>query len=207
MPYADAFVRMQMLFELLPGEVASAGLSIGYDGGAVVISDAEADDFAVAALNFWGAIKYGYAVNTRMVGTRFQLVGTDGHVHQTVERVVTAIPGTSGQYPLPSETAVCLSLVTASAGRSGRGRCYLPGPARDQINEDGRVLAAFQSDVADAAQAMGNDINDATHFLAVASQTTAGIQPVTRVRVGDVFDVQRRRRDALIEDYEVRDLS
>jgi len=37
--------------------------------------------------------------------------------------------------------------------------------------------------------------------LSVWSRTQAGTHPVTSLQAGDVLDVQRRRRDSLIETY------
>jgi len=51
------------------------------------------------------------------------------------------VAGTAVADPLPSQVALCLTLRTASAGRSFRGRSYISGFAEDQNNASGDAAA------------------------------------------------------------------
>lgn len=52
-----------------------------------------------------------------------------------------AVPGASTGTALPDENAVCISLLTANRGPSGRGRVYIPGWASNAVAAGGVVAA------------------------------------------------------------------
>lgn len=98
--------------------------------------------------------------------------------------------------PLPLQTCVVQSLRSATPGRSGRGRMYLPCTT---VSLSGHQLSQAQCDELSAATAtflgstMGNgDINGA---VCVYSRTKHAAYPLTEVIVDSRLDVQRRRAD------------
>lgn len=117
----------------------------------------------------------------------------------------------------PSQTSVVISLRTDAPGASGRGRLYWPclgwAPAtpslriptgnRDPFSVDAvSYLRALQ----DALKAGISPVPSAATFeLAVFSKTRGTHNLVNRIMVGDVYDTQRRRRDALQENYISKD--
>lgn len=117
----------------------------------------------------------------------------------------------------PAQTSVVLSLRTPLAGATGRGRLYWPalGASIDQtslrmsgtdaaaIAGAGRLyLQSLQDEMKNAAG--GLDLWTSLN-LAVISRTSGSRNLVNRIQVGDVLDVQRRRRDRLRESYSTVD--
>jgi hypothetical protein len=114
----------------------------------------------------------------------------------------------NGSVYLPPQTAVVCSIRTNTPGASGRGRLYWPAMGMT-INNTGRITAptpallstdfksyllGIRSDLAASFTGIGFD-------LAVRSRTTRTTPHAVRIQVGTVPDVQRRRRDNLIEVY------
>lgn len=106
--------------------------------------------------------------------------------------------GTSTATCLPFQCTPVVSLRTAFATRSGRGRFYAPSPAVDQVAV-GRLAAASQTTLADSALAMFQTLQGAALDPVILSRATMVRTPITSLDVGDVIDTQRRRRNKLIE--------
>ena len=103
----------------------------------------------------------------------------------------------------PFQTARCISLRTGQAGRSFRGRIYWPAVGVT-IGNDGRApISQANGDVfRNLLVGFENDGTVSDRLaLAVYSEKLDQITPVTSLRFGDVLDTQRRRRDALPENY------
>lgn len=119
--------------------------------------------------------------------------------------------GTSTSPSLPYQVAPVVGLRTELATRAGRGRFYAPSLAVDQV-ADGRMLPAAQSDLADAAVAMMNELQTGGLVPVIFHRTdspSAGLfttTQVTMIDVGDVLDTQRRRRNKLAEQRVTRAL-
>lgn len=204
MAYPSSFVRQTLLFNLLPGEVATT--SFAWRPDEVVVSiDGLAAAAAARAVTFWDAMKGAFSIYTEFIGSRFQWYGLDGLIVETIEEVDPPVAGDGGSVSLPTEVAVVASLRTASAGRSGRGRMYLPPPSVDQVSTSGRLPAATGAGLAAALADLMQPISEGTTEwnAVVQSKTQQALRAITAVAVGDIFDAQRRRRDALIESYSV----
>ncbi len=157
-------------------------------------------------LAMWDSLKVVYGNQTALVGTTARRLGFANNTEATYEFEVAPRPGTSSANALPHEVAVVASLRSATAGRSGRGRIYLPPPAVNMVGSDSRFVAtsrqAFADIVADyCAPILGGEMT-----AVVASFTTSSYYSIVRVGVGDVFDAQRRRRTGLIEVYSTSDV-
>lgn len=106
--------------------------------------------------------------------------------------------GTSTAACLPFQCTPVVSLRTAFATRSGRGRFYAPSPAVDQ-QAGGRLVAAAQNALADAAEGMLTTLQGLNTIPVLVNQATLARTVITSLDVGDVIDTQRRRRNQLIE--------
>lgn len=205
MPTPNAWVRAQMLFQLPDGEVASTGWSLNPGPGFVTLTQADVDAIEARASAFWTAAKARHATATSYLGVKAALIGQDDKTISTLEKAVTAVPGTSSGQQLPTEVAVCVSLRTAFAGRSQRGRMFMPAPGHLSLTSTGRLnsgaAAAYAADVDALLQPL--TVGSKSFTACVASKTANGLYPITSIRVGDVFDVQRRRRDNISEVYTV----
>ncbi len=124
-----------------------------------------------------------------------------------------AIAGTGGPTKSPQD-ALVLSFRTSTPGARGRGRTYWPAlgaaltgsfnlatPSAATVAADAKVLYKLIGDQINAELA-ANSLA-ATVELAVRSGTDHSSRLVNRIQVGNVLDTQRRRRDALVESYQI----
>jgi hypothetical protein len=117
--------------------------------------------------------------------------------------------GLAAAQTAPNQTALVISTRTNRAGRSARGRMYLPCDAPVMSTDNGRCSTEMTNAVGLAGSELITDLNALTGDtnpgpwpIAIQSQVAAGTPPVvTFVAIGDVLDTQRRRRDKLIENY------
>jgi hypothetical protein len=112
-----------------------------------------------------------------------------------------AYTGSSIVEPLPPNLSPCVTLRTARAGASYRGRFYLPAWNVDTVDSVGRIAGASVTAALTAlsaaftsAEAVSTGVN-----LVVYSRTHRMVNEVVQLDMGNVWDVQRRRRDKLVE--------
>jgi hypothetical protein len=191
----------EALFSLWFGEVsASAPLS---DGLAIM----EAFHSTLSADSTF-TLQYDEA--TIFSGYRVALVDID--TGATISAAVGGSPFAGSALtgvPLPPQLAVAITIRTALAGRSDRGRFYLPPVVTDDVGDTGRIggttpltLVTAVGTAIDAAAAAGTAAS-----LVVYSRKLHDTHFATRIECGDVFDTQRRRRDKLVETRQNYDLA
>lgn len=122
----------------------------------------------------------------------------------------TPYAGNSSGTSWPPQIALVGTLVTAAArGLGSKGRMYLPG-IQAALDTNAKISITDRGNLATNLAAMFNGINaDAdvpgtviTASFGRVSPATVGVnEVVTGVRVGNVYDTQRRRRNALVESY------
>jgi hypothetical protein len=109
----------------------------------------------------------------------------------------------------PQIALVATLLSTPGPGIARKGRMYLPGVGVG-INGNGKISAPYPGSHATTLATFFSNINasiDVPDRVILASkgptpQPSFGInRPVESVKVGDVFDTQRRRRNQLSETY------
>lgn len=137
----------------------------------------------------------GVAINRITTGE----ITVDSGQQQTIRESTVNIPGTSEASSLPADVAIVVSLRSATANRTGRGRFYLPMPSVDALTADGRMTSAAQQDIVDALEAAWTMANGAGESPVIYSRTQRALRPITAFNVGDLFDTQRRRENALNE--------
>jgi len=106
---------------------------------------------------------------------------------------VLATAGSSAAAPLPPQNAICLSWHTGRAGRSYRGRTYLPGIGEDKVDGGGIIVASFVTSLVGAAYDFLAAQNTDNIPLVVFSRTLASKELVNAVSVDNIIDTQRRR--------------
>jgi len=157
-----------------------------------------------------GGLKGEYTAATVLQLVAVRQINVDTGATVAVNESVLSRPGTGSGTPLPAEVSVCISLRTASTGGSGRGRCYLPAPATGALSSTGGLEAGHADDFCEAFQLGIMALNDVTSFttstVGVYSRKNNAVAAVTAVRVGSVFDAQRRRRNGYGEVYVTRDV-
>lgn len=115
--------------------------------------------------------------------------------------VNTATPGT-GSPLVPVQIATVATLLTNLGGRGNRGRVYLPATSVASMS-NGRADNAFCDSISNSIATYirgqnGVTVGSATFNSIVGGGTGA---PITTVRVDNVLDTQRRRRDKVLPTY------
>lgn len=127
----------------------------------------------------------------------YQLDQTTGRALQKEEGAVNH-PGTAAGNSLPQEVAEVVTLRTAAAGPSGRGRMFLPPVEVSHLTAAGRMPLSTTQAIGGAMITLFQHMATAGFASVLYSKGRAN-RPLTFIEVGDVFDAQRGRRDALVE--------
>jgi len=108
----------------------------------------------------------------------------------------------------PPEVAVAASIMAPVLGRRGRGRMYIPAIAGSARAADGVVATGYQTTLNTAMKDLIDSLQNvpgATEaYFPLVVVTSAGKPTAVRpnqVRVGNHFDVQKRRQDQVKEGY------
>lgn len=199
--YTTYALRTILQWRLPGGEVAQCRVHWRSESGTFAIDTTIADAFAARGAAYWGDIDGVYGDDVVYEGMKLQLLGLDGLVLESVDRFISGTPGASATISLPQEVAIVASLRTNGAGRSDRGRMYLPPPRVGMLLETGRLDSAGAAALSSGTAAFLAPLTASgeTFTASVQSPTTSLYKPITLVSVGDVFDAQRRRRDNLVE--------
>nr|CRY97198.1 hypothetical protein [uncultured prokaryote] len=200
------------------GERWSCTLNFGNFAGSVQPSAAGLQSFANLATDWWEDM-VGSAdsfMSNIVTLQRVDARNVNGGLTTALASAAPATPVTGGGgasgASLPNQCSVVASLRTEEPGARGRGRIYLP-TNKAVVDATGRLPAVSRTQLAAQVELLLNKLNnsaenvtDETGFrLCVVSGVGAGGNfPVTTMRVGDVVDTQRRRRDALVEAYDSR---
>jgi hypothetical protein len=186
----------------LPGEQFNFGVHV--DGGAGDAAGAAAA-WSTALTAGWQDITDGMEVVFStdvviLVAHAAELDPLTGHQVDAASATVS-LPGTDSADMLPHECALVVSTHAASERRQNQGRMYLPPPSVAQIT-DGRLEATPRARVAAAAAIIMNSLQGAA-FTPVIKHPDMTSDAITQIKVGDVIDAQRRRRNRLVEVYSI----
>lgn len=217
MAYAHRVNRVSMIGTMYNGgEIWSTSFYAGATGGdAPEPTDAMAEMVADEWQPFFTSTStvISYLWKTTMI--KITPIGANGVIDVPKIKTYaypTAIEGNHTGNGFPPQCSVVATLIADSGvGIGGKGRMYLPGVASglDNTGHIGTTVAAalasglatFFSNVGASLDAPGLPIN-----ASKGTPTTTGLLAINRVlttvRVGTVYDTQRRRRNALAENYQ-----
>lgn len=216
MAYAHKVNRVTISGASFGGEEEwSTGFFHGYETG-----DAEApteDDCAEIATH-WQAFFTASSTKITSVWTTTQVkmatLNTDGTTDLDSVKYYnypSSIAGNAITTVFPPQVSLVATLVsTLARGLASKGRMYLPGVGAT-LDSNGRMASADRLAVAtnlrlfmfECSQlANNNNVPMLASFGRTAPLIGAGVnKAVHSVRVGNVYDTQRRRRNALTEAY------
>lgn len=178
---------------------------------ATAAKPADNPELADAITGWWNgtAMKSITASGTRILGFKHNAIGTDG-TFETPEApnthtFPTPLDGNAANTRhMPPQVSLVASLTTPKVGKSYRGRIYLPCPAGTISNRfyvNSSTPGTIATTTAQFLSAL-NAITEASNGTRVCIVSSKGFYtPVTGVRVGSVYDTQRRRSNALFEQY------
>lgn len=198
-------------------EIWSTGFFMGSEtADAAPVTETGASDISAAWETFFKAAtseisnKYTYSM------CKVQMLATDGK--PVPDSAVYYSPGTtvlggSASQALPPQIALVATMANSlPRGLATKGRMFLPG-VNSIVDSTGHIGTATTTAIATNLQTFFQTIlNDAdTPGRAVLASTgnslqlrPGAIRNVTQVRVGNVYDTQRRRRNALNEAYIIK---
>jgi hypothetical protein len=202
-------LRVSILGGLAGGEEWSVNpvWSLGGDFGGVDVTQNQLNTIA-AAINgivVPTGLRIMAMASTTVSGVRIEARTKAGLLEAQTEAGRASVGG-QGATPHPFQISACLSLRTATPGPSGRGRMFWPATGALIDSTTLRLTTATLSSFVGGAKTYLTAIDSAidTVFptgstLCVWSRKNASLSAVNLVEAGDVLDVQRRRRDQLIE--------
>lgn len=152
--------------------------------------------------------------------------GTDGRsdANDTVYAVANpTFSGTIGQKFPPQVTLAVTLLGPQARGLASKGRMYLPGIGAG-VGDNGKANPGALDTIADGLKTFFDAINNlpSNHVVLNASHGQLTYNPLTKqwqpkidglgpiskpvqsLKLGDVYDTQRRRRNQLVETYRTR---
>jgi hypothetical protein len=109
-------------------------------------------------------------------------------------QVVSAlnIVGTSTGKAVSPDNCLVVGLRTDLPTRAGRGRMFLPSPSADHYAATGRFVGADTTTIANDFST-GIEVLNNTVQAVIAHRSSHTTTPITRVTVGDIAGIQRRR--------------
>lgn len=136
---------------------------------------------------------------------KYNAIGANGK--QTTDPTVQVLlpastrGGGSSSVMLPTFVSMRVSLDNQTRSRRAKGGFYLPRPASN-VDVNGRWSSGITDIVADHTEAMLESLNSSLEgSVVIASGVDATNTVVTRLRIGRVPDVIRRRKNDLLESY------
>jgi hypothetical protein len=177
---------------------------------AAVLSAAVRDAF----VDMWNGVPAGtnavktlYAIDTLVDDAVASELDSNAK-HQVQQGITTInLAGTNVDEPLPPQVAVVLSKTSDLPTRQGRGRAYMPPPTTSSLNS-GKMATASRDIFANGWKNFMTSLSTAAGgaYVPVISHgpfPPAAPTPFNQVKVGDVFDTQRNRRNKLKESFDV----
>lgn len=198
-------------------EIWSTGFFMGFEGqDAPAITETGVSDISAAWQTFFTAATSKVADDYTYTMCKVQMMATDGKA--VADSAVyysppAAVVGYSNTAAFPPQVALVATLANSlPRGLATKGRMFLPG-VNAAVDATGHISVAEAAAIATNLQAFFTTImNDAdTPGRAVLASLGNSLQlrpgeirQVSQVRVGNVYDTQRRRRNALTENYSIK---
>jgi len=220
MAFAHKVNRVSMIGTMFGGgEEWSTGFWAGHaTSDAPAPSDAMAEMIATAWQTFFtnGGVLVSYLYKTATI--KVTPYNADGSIDIPGIRsfsYTTPIVGAHTGNGHPPQIAVVATLIAGSGkNNGGKGRMFIPGVG-DGVDPTGHMTTSTCVNIADKLATFFSSVNASFDNpgeainAAKTSQATGNLaqnRALTSVRVGNVFDTQRRRRNNLAEAYSSNDI-
>lgn len=221
--YAHNVVRATLSGTMFGGnEQWSTGFFIGEEGAdAADPTQQTADAIRDAWAAFFVHAQSGISAAYRFTQCKVAKLDDNG---QTIDGKVFysypagTVAGVSQSGPLPAQCSLVVTLLSdRPRGKASKGRMYLPGIAISPEQATGKINSVYVGQIADRLKIFYDAL--ASHvdipgelILAAKSSGPLNVIPaqndyVETIKVGDVIDTQRRRRNGLNETYTSRVLA
>lgn len=158
---------------------------------------------ANAALAMFNALKGQFTARSRLDGVKIVAQDENGKVINGANyfTLKTAVAGTStASATIPPQLAVVASLRTGARGPGGRGRMYWP--LNTSLGTDGLVSATAVTLLKNQVKTFAEAVRAIGPLASVVNVGPRTYSSLKTVEVGNMYDSQRRRKNALRETYE-----
>lgn len=197
------------------GEIWQTGFYMGNpEQDANVPNQAFADAVRDAWIPLWSSNTGPFCYSYKFEGVKAVRLAKNGLYDGTDVAESFPAAAVAGGYPgapLPPQCSLVATLIGGSGkGLGGKGRMYLPGVSWG-IGADGRLTTGNTDRIATDIATFLDNVNSSIEAPGVAINVSRGHKAqlglgarnviINGVRVGNVYDTQRRRRDALTETY------
>jgi len=222
MAYAHKVVRATFFGTCFQDqEIWSTGFFLGSEvADAQTPTDVHAEHLAGLWSTFFASSDAKIGSEWKAKGVKLAMLNTDGKTD--LENVVTYdyptnVQGAWGSTKFPPQIALVASLRSSKKrGLGSHGRMYLPGVTAD-IQGNGHMADFHHPLIADAfgtfmSACAGNLNLPGYPILASKGGTGQNLAPglnvmISEIKIGNVYDTQRRRRNGLTESYQTRELN
>lgn len=146
---------------------------------------------------FWGTIKAQCFTGYAWTGYTSYWYDGGATAKWVVDKPTAAVAGTLATNGSPADTCLCVSLISDTAGRRGRGRMYLP--RHTAVSPTTGMFVADASYAVNALAALFHNTILATHpsLPRVVSQADSVARSVSQLKGNSLPDVQRRRENKM----------
>lgn len=222
MAFADKVVHVTLSGTMLGGgEEWQTGFWMGLaEGEAGVPTQGFVDGVRDAWIPFFQNFNHGFSsayTFTQVKAARVNIGGLYDGSGVVVSNPSSAIAGGSSGSPFPPQVALVATLIGGSGkGLAGKGRMYLPG-IKEALDGGGKLSSGFTTMIANELRDFLDTVNATIGAPGVVINASKGHSklagigarnvPVNGVRVGNVYDTQRRRRNSLSETYSHADMA
>lgn len=208
----------------MTNEIWQCGLTLAVPGDQVEMSAAElqalADALGPVVDGYFTEISNSISGAVALQWTKVALLGSDGLYANSVTGIYTTEPeirGTvsssgSGGNVLP-QASCAVTLDARTRGQRARlSRFYLPMPAAFISITTGRATSLQQTFLVpsagfiDRVNAAAQRLHPGLVVVAASKLGSGAVNPVKAVRIGDVVDTMRSRRNGLRETYQYQEL-
>lgn len=216
MAYAHKVVRCTLFGSMYSGaEIWTTGFYYGApDADAADPSEAAADVILDAWEDFFTATNTSISFNWKTNGVKLALLNTDGSTDtaNVVQKTyTTAIAGQNAGSGFPPQVSLVASLLAGLGTQPGdKGRMFIPGVASG-LDSTGHATTGYNTTIANNLKTFFDALNssfempgqliNASHPNIVVGGPSPVNKTVTTIKVGNVYDTQRKRRNALAENY------
>lgn len=200
-------------------EIAQSGLHLVASNPAVLGLTALWESIGVGELTSldlaWEGLMNTAAISTanyaQYVGLKVALLDESGHYEDDPKVYVRTTPKVGGTGGILPQASICFTtLAESQLGKGKRGRFYMPFTGPNSWNSGSpRIPSGLMPPIAAAGGSFVSDVSNSIGPIgsravaAIISATPAGgrQEPIVSVKVGDLVDTQRRRRNGIAETY------
>ena len=164
---------------------------------AVRLGTADYQDAADAVAGFYNSTDIDDIMHTGWSFTSLTVRDLFNQTSPAVSFTPNTAGGENSTDPLPTECAIRVSLSSLQQ----RGGPFLGGFTAFSLATNGQLVGASRDNIVDAVEAMAAALDTAGGELALHLPTSQLVVSLVSARVGSTFDVIRRRRNNVPENY------